>query len=114
MVLSLSLMMSVSYSKPEIYFISSVDVHSWYSFPSGHSTKAFALFFTLAILTKENGFIGNYACVRYFQKTIDKSKIINQISACYLKIRGTCRTTRRLQQIIPPIIRLYLLIFIDI
>lgn len=40
---------------PDFYdlnFVSGVDVHSSYSFPSGHTTCAFALYFSLALCTR--------------------------------------------------------------
>ncbi len=40
----------------DLRFVEGVTVHSSYSFPSGHATAAFALFFSLAILAKKNGF----------------------------------------------------------
>jgi membrane-associated phospholipid phosphatase len=34
----------------DLYLVPGVDLHSWYSFPSGHATTAFALFFGLSII----------------------------------------------------------------
>lgn len=39
----------------EIYRIGGVEYHSAFSFPSGHTTTAFALFFGLAFFVKNNG-----------------------------------------------------------
>jgi membrane-associated phospholipid phosphatase len=39
----------------EIYRIGGVDYHSAFSFPSGHTTTAFALFFGLAFFVKNTG-----------------------------------------------------------
>jgi membrane-associated phospholipid phosphatase len=36
----------------ELYLIQGFDNHMFYSFPSGHATGSFALFFSLAIITK--------------------------------------------------------------
>lgn len=36
----------------EIYFVPGIDNHLYYSFPSGHSTCAFSLYFALALLSK--------------------------------------------------------------
>ncbi len=36
----------------DLYFVPGVNNHLYYSFPSGHSTCAFALFFSLALLVK--------------------------------------------------------------
>lgn len=38
----------------ELYRISGIEYHSIYSFPSGHTTTAFALFFLLAFFVKSN------------------------------------------------------------
>ncbi len=40
----------------ELYFIDGVEVHSFFSFPSGHSTTAFGLFFVFAWMAKKNPF----------------------------------------------------------
>jgi membrane-associated phospholipid phosphatase len=37
----------------ELYFIPGVEVHSWHSFPSGHTASAFCLFFVLAGFTSK-------------------------------------------------------------
>lgn len=37
----------------ELYFIPGVENHSHFSFPSGHTTCAFALYFSLAVLAKK-------------------------------------------------------------
>jgi len=36
----------------ELYLVPGVDMHSWLSFPSGHTTTAFAVFFAIALLTR--------------------------------------------------------------
>jgi membrane-associated phospholipid phosphatase len=36
----------------QLYLVPGVDVHTWFSFPSGHSATAFAVFFALACFTK--------------------------------------------------------------
>lgn len=36
----------------ELYLVPGVELSSWFSFPSGHTATAFALFFALALLTK--------------------------------------------------------------
>ena len=36
----------------DLYLVPGVDLHSWYSFPSGHTTTAFALFFGLSLILK--------------------------------------------------------------
>lgn len=38
--------------KDELYLVPGIDFYSWLSFPSGHTTTAFAIFFSLALLTK--------------------------------------------------------------
>lgn len=38
----------------ELYLVPGVDNHLYNSFPSGHSTSAFALFFSLALITKSH------------------------------------------------------------
>ena len=38
----------------ELYFVPGFDVHAYNTFPSGHSTTAFALFLTLAYFSKKN------------------------------------------------------------
>jgi membrane-associated phospholipid phosphatase len=38
----------------ELYFVPGVEVHSSHSFPSGHTTTAFCMFFVLAIFTTKN------------------------------------------------------------
>ena len=38
----------------DLYFVPGVENYSYYSFPSGHSTCAFALYFSLALLVKNN------------------------------------------------------------
>jgi membrane-associated phospholipid phosphatase len=38
----------------ELYLVPGVENHSYYSFPSGHATTAFALYFSLALITKNN------------------------------------------------------------
>jgi len=40
----------------ELYVVPGVDLHTWFSFPSGHTATAFGVFFTLALLTR-NGAI---------------------------------------------------------
>jgi len=37
-----------------LYLVPGVDMNSYYSFPSGHSTTAFAVFFCLALFTSQN------------------------------------------------------------
>ncbi len=37
----------------DLYFVPGVEVHSAYSFPSGHTTAAFATFFSLALLSRK-------------------------------------------------------------
>ena len=39
----------------ELFRVSGIEYHSLYSFPSGHTTTAFALFFLLAFFVKSNG-----------------------------------------------------------
>ncbi|MFC2090617.1 phosphatase PAP2 family protein [Bacteroidota bacterium] len=39
----------------DLHLVPEVDMYSWYSFPSGHTATAFALFFALALLTKSKG-----------------------------------------------------------
>lgn len=39
----------------QLHFVEGVKLHSLYSFPSGHTATAFNAFFTLALLTKNNG-----------------------------------------------------------
>lgn len=36
----------------DLYLVPGVDIHSWFSFPSGHTATAFGVFFSLALLTK--------------------------------------------------------------
>ncbi len=36
----------------ELYLVPGVEMSSWFSFPSGHTATAFALFFALALLTR--------------------------------------------------------------
>jgi len=36
----------------DLYLVPGVELHSWYSFPSGHSATAFALFFGLSLILK--------------------------------------------------------------
>jgi membrane-associated phospholipid phosphatase len=36
--------------EPDLHLVPGVDLHSWYSFPSGHSATAFALFFGLSLI----------------------------------------------------------------
>lgn len=36
----------------ELYLVPGVELSSWFSFPSGHTATAFALFFALALLTR--------------------------------------------------------------
>lgn len=38
----------------QLYFVQGVEVHSFNSFPSGHATTAFTLFFCLSLLSKNN------------------------------------------------------------
>lgn len=38
----------------ELYLVPGVDNHLYNSFPSGHATSAFALFFSLALITKSH------------------------------------------------------------
>ncbi len=40
----------------ELYFVKGVEIHSFFSFPSGHSTSAFGLFFVFAWMAKNNIF----------------------------------------------------------
>ncbi len=40
----------------DLHFVEGVQIHYEHSFPSGHATTAFALFFTLALLTRNIGF----------------------------------------------------------
>jgi membrane-associated phospholipid phosphatase len=39
-------------SNYELYLVPGVEMNAWYSFPSGHTATAFALFFALALLTR--------------------------------------------------------------
>ncbi len=39
----------------QLHFVEGVKLHSFNSFPSGHSATAFNVFFTLALLTKKSG-----------------------------------------------------------
>ncbi len=39
----------------ELHLISGVDMHSFKSFPSGHTASAFGIFFMVALITKNNG-----------------------------------------------------------
>ncbi len=39
-------------SEYELYLVPGVDMNAWFSFPSGHTATAFALFFALALLIK--------------------------------------------------------------
>ena len=41
---------------PDIHLVNDVEVHSYHSFPSGHSAQAFAIFLSLALLTKNKTF----------------------------------------------------------
>jgi membrane-associated phospholipid phosphatase len=36
----------------DLYLVPGVDMNSWFSFPSGHTSTAFALFFALALMSK--------------------------------------------------------------
>lgn len=38
----------------QLYFVSGVEVHSFNSFPSGHATTAFAMFFCLSLISESN------------------------------------------------------------
>ena len=38
----------------DLYFVPGIENYSSYSFPSGHATSAFALFFTLTLITGNN------------------------------------------------------------
>lgn len=38
----------------QLHFVEGVKLHSWNSFPSGHTATAFNVFITLAIITKDN------------------------------------------------------------
>lgn len=38
----------------ELHFVQGVDVHSYYSFPSGHTVTAFAIFCLLSLIQKNN------------------------------------------------------------
>ena len=40
----------------DLYLVPGVDNHLYNSFPSGHATSAFALFFSLALITKSHTF----------------------------------------------------------
>lgn len=37
-----------------LHFVQGIDLHSYYSFPSGHTATAFALFFALSLMMKSN------------------------------------------------------------
>ena len=39
----------------ELYLVPGIENHSYFSFPSGHATTAFALYFSLALLVTNNG-----------------------------------------------------------
>lgn len=39
-------------SEYPLYLVPGVEFHSWYSFPSGHTAAAFAIFFALALMTR--------------------------------------------------------------
>jgi len=41
-------------SGADLYLVPGVDLHSWYSFPSGHSATAFALLFGISLILKNN------------------------------------------------------------
>lgn len=36
----------------QLYLVEGIDLHSWLSFPSGHTSTAFAVFFALALMTR--------------------------------------------------------------
>jgi len=42
----------LNYPAHELHLVSGVDMHSWYSFPSGHAASAFAVFFALALMSR--------------------------------------------------------------
>jgi len=42
----------LSGASEQLYLVEGIDIHSWMSFPSGHSSTAFALFFALALTTR--------------------------------------------------------------
>jgi membrane-associated phospholipid phosphatase len=39
----------------QLYLVEGVDLHTWMSFPSGHTSTAFAVFFALALMTRSAG-----------------------------------------------------------
>ena len=39
---------------PQLHWVEGVNMHSWFSFPSGHTTAFFAMFFLLSLLACDN------------------------------------------------------------
>ena len=60
------------YAREQLNLVSDVEIFSKYSFPSGHSTSAFAVFFCLLFMTK-NHFLKLFyfcmACIAAFSRT---------------------------------------------
>lgn len=42
----------INRSDYELYLVPGVEINTWFSFPSGHTATAFALFFAIALLTR--------------------------------------------------------------
>lgn len=42
----------LNYPDHELYLVPGVDLHTWFSFPSGHTATAFGVFFSLALLAR--------------------------------------------------------------
>lgn len=60
------------YAKDQLNLVSDVEILSKYSFPSGHSTSAFAVFFCLLFMTKNHFlklFYFGLACMAAFSRT---------------------------------------------
>lgn len=36
----------------QLYLVEGIDLHNWFSFPSGHTSTAFAVFFALSLMTR--------------------------------------------------------------
>ncbi|HCQ29501.1 MAG TPA: hypothetical protein DIU39_04380 [Flavobacteriales bacterium] len=48
-----------------LYFVPGVDVHTQFSFPSGHTTAAFATWFALALITRNTGWKIFFLCLAF-------------------------------------------------
>lgn len=74
---------------PQLHWVDGVNMHSWFSFPSGHTTAFFALFFLLSLLLTDH--INTKTDKKSISPSVDKLILIQILCFLFAALGGYSR-----------------------